>query len=94
MKTLVTSERVKEVLAEAIPRALKDRGLTMREVARRVNTTPQTISNICNGRHEPGLSLVLSLDEELGLDLPGIFDQVRKSPSNRRAAIAESRKRL
>src|SRR5919204_5403546 len=77
-----------------VPRRLRaereKRGMSVRELARRLDLTPSAISQIETGRARPSVSTLYSIVTELGLSLDGLFNQGATQPPPTAAPQASS----
>lgn len=59
-----------------IKKAIKENGLEVREVARRMNITPTGLSQHINGN--PSVEVLERIAEAIGCDVSELFEQPRK----------------
>ncbi|UNX55788.1 helix-turn-helix domain-containing protein [Georgenia sp. TF02-10] len=71
-------------LGRRVRHARQARGLTLAELAARVDRAPSLLSQIENGRREPRLALLAAIAAELG---SSVADLMRPEPPSRRAAL-------
>src|SRR5437868_8846156 len=64
------------------------RGLSLRELARRLSISPSALSQIETGKSRPSVSTLYSIVSELGISLDELFGG-REAPAPRRAAAVE-----
>src|SRR5438552_16648853 len=65
------------------------RGLSLRELARRLNISPSALSQIETGKSRPSVSTLYSIVTELGISLDELFgsrEATRSAPRRRTAA--------
>src|SRR5205823_1536203 len=61
-----------------------ERGLSLRELARRVEVSPSLVSQIETGKIQPSVRTLYAISSELGLSLDEIFDLNGPSPRPQR----------
>jgi len=70
----------KDVVEDDLPRRLRaareERGISVRELARRLDVSPSGISQIETGRARPSVSTLYALVTELNMSLDELFDRV------------------
>ena len=71
-------------LGENLRRTRLDRGLSLRELARRLEVSPSLLSQIETGRIQPSVRTLYAVVSELGVSLDEVFH-----PENEHAAVAE-----
>ncbi len=72
-------------LGENLRRTRLDRGLSLRELARRLEVSPSLLSQIETGRIQPSVRTLYAVVSELGVSLDEVFH-----PENQHAAVAEA----
>lgn len=80
---------MENLLAINLIKARQSRGITMEELAKRINCSKQTISNYENGLRYPDSSTLLSLADALGVDLNYFFTELNVSLSLNRINYRE-----
>lgn len=63
----------REDFGDRIQRAARRKHISQKELARRVFTTPSTISNYCVGRSQPPLETLANIARELGVSTDYLF---------------------
>jgi transcriptional regulator with XRE-family HTH domain len=66
----------------------EERGLSLRELARRLGVSPSAISQIETGKSRPSVSTLYAIVSELGMSLDELFGAPRPAPSGARTAPA------
>jgi|GEM_PF-4346059 len=61
-------EKIKEI-GLALKKAREGKGYTVRSFATEVGLSPTTITRIENGIHSPGLKVLISISEKLGMEV-------------------------
>ena len=71
---------MRDVVEDDLPRRLRAarevEGISVRELARRLEVSPSAISQIETGRARPSVSMLYALVTELGMSLDELFDHV------------------
>lgn len=62
-------QRTQEKITDALPRVLEERGMSARELARRVGVDQSYLSLVVGGRRAPSRKLMAAVSTELGLPL-------------------------
>jgi transcriptional regulator with XRE-family HTH domain len=79
-KRLAGSE---ESIGQRLRSRREERGLSLRELARRVNVSPSAISKIETDKYRPSVSMLWSIVTELGLSLDELFGSATPEPAAR-----------
>jgi transcriptional regulator with XRE-family HTH domain len=85
---------MRDVVEDDLPRRLRaareEKGISVRELARRLDVSPSAISQIETGRARPSVSMLYALVSELGMSLDELFDHVvePRGPGRRNAAVS------
>jgi transcriptional regulator with XRE-family HTH domain len=62
-----------------IKELLKEKGMTSKDLAEKLDVTPATVSNINNGNHFPKPDLLLKIAEVLDVDIKELFLSTKDS---------------
>jgi transcriptional regulator with XRE-family HTH domain len=60
---------------------MRAKGISGKDLAKRMNVTPATISNIANNNHFPQRDLLYKLAEELDIDVRELFNPTKEDSS-------------
>lgn len=74
----VTSEQAKRLLSRNIESVLRRKGWSRYRLAKVSGISEATISNIMNEKHEPGLSIIVTLATALGVSANRLISGYRE----------------
>lgn len=84
----MSSIEVKNVLPEAIDRELSRIGWTRYRLAQVTGISHSTMSNICNGVHDPKVSNLKAIADALGVTVDSLLGTKSSKSKNSRRAVA------
>lgn len=70
-----------------IKELLKEKGITSKDLADKLDVTPATVSNINNGNHFPKPDLLLKIAEVLDVDIRELFVPTKTETSHNTEVI-------
>jgi transcriptional regulator with XRE-family HTH domain/quercetin dioxygenase-like cupin family protein len=91
--TDLSQRSMRDIVEDDLPRRLRaareERGISVRELARRLDVSPSAISQIETGRARPSVSTLYALVTELNMSLDELFDHVvePRDPTRRLAGL-------
>src|SRR5438552_15252959 len=85
-----TQESVHDEVGQELRAHREGRGLSLRELARRLSIAPSALSQIETGRSRPSVSTLYSIVTELGISLDELFGGRDGAAAKRRTAAAPS----
>src|SRR5438552_15059457 len=83
-----TQESVHDEVGQELRAHREGRGLSLRELARRLGISPSAISQIETGKSRPSVSTLYSIVTELGMSLDELFSEDGSKPTRRVAGPA------
>src|SRR5947208_17123857 len=84
-------ESVHDEVGQELRTHREARGLSLREVARRLSISPSALSQIETGKSRPSVSTLYAIVSELGISLDELFDGREPSPAVPKGRVAKPR---